>query len=776
MKILLIFFQLCKTFDIKLYPPLGIAIENRDNAIIVTNGYIKTNLRVEMQLPGIDTSVSEASCSAKTDGEFEKLIDAASTQFKNQIQIELDEFIDSQVNINQHHHIQQEENKQIEAENIKTNPLLCNNENIRCRYFPVVDLNPENSKEFVLRACYDSTLGEQAKRCEVAGATTICCSKRPSQNANGKCLSQGMDRIISMIARHELTDTSRKHQMGHGNIQQSRINNYCIAVLDVEINGTKTKVGTYTEVTGDAAKNLPLQTRKKRSSREKRSIWQYYAQGGFFTSDYIDNQISRVQDVMKANNLEMKQALEQNSKTLLTLQADQHERQRLQAAVCTTTDQLSKSLILTELREAHTQLEFKADAILRTCANGEVPDQVENTILTKICSSLSESKFCFGSSVRSLFRCKLDKPLISITVIGIVLSLTMHIPINEDYTAMKFHGIGVPFISEALSIKTNITDMDEEILEEKISDKEKEDTLDIVFRQFIEEMKQEIHREKRELVSVHHFLKIKSIPDIVIQFNGDYISFLESDFINTPWAKIVDYSQNIAQDNECVKSIMRVSLQGIKHYCQLELLSSNYPCMVKHIGDLGYLISTEGKIQITEMSDKLLSVFNNKESDECKNTVCVIPVGPTKKTFKCGSRQYYVGQHENMQIKIETPKIKPINLKELDRRKSEINDLIKTGFNMLDKIKVSDEILKKGSTVGTIASLTLTVILILMIAKIGIFKGIRFIIHKIMDNCRRYKRKREEYFSTSTKPQINNQNQRQRRTISNADHFDFDIK
>ena len=28
-----------------------------------------------------------------------------------------------------------------------------------------------------------------------------------------------------------------------------------------------------------------------------------------------------------------------------------------------------------------------------------------------------------------------------------------------------------------------------------------------------------------------------------------------------------------------------------------------------------------------------------------------------------------------------------MNLKELNRRKSEINDLVKTGFNMLDKIK-----------------------------------------------------------------------------------------
>ena len=131
--------------------------------------------------------------------------------------------------------------------------------------------------------------------------------------------------------------------------------------------------------------------------------------------------------------------------------------------------------------------------------------------------------------------------------------------------------------------------------------------MDTVFRYFIEGLKEEIRREKREVVNVHHFLRIKSIPAIVVQFNGDYISFLESSFIKTPWAKIVDYSQNVAEDSESVKAIMKVSIRGITHFCQLGLLSSNYPCLVKHIGDLGYLISTQGKIQITEMSDECKS-------------------------------------------------------------------------------------------------------------------------------------------------------------------------
>ena len=122
----------------------------------------------------------------------------------------------------------------------------------------------------MLGACYDSNLGTKAETCEVDGATTICCSKK-SSNIIGKCLTKGMEKTIAMIAKHELTDTGGNHRMGHGLISQNRVNNYCIAVLSAEFNGKEETIGTYTEVKGEAARNLPVQShRRRRGTRQRK--------------------------------------------------------------------------------------------------------------------------------------------------------------------------------------------------------------------------------------------------------------------------------------------------------------------------------------------------------------------------------------------------------------------------------------------------------------------------------------------------------------------------
>ena len=148
-----------------------------------------------MQLPGIDKNVSDGSCTAKNDENFSTLVDAA-TNFKAQIKIELDEFIDTQVNINQNVEPTVDQNEELTIEAIKANPLLCNRDEVSCKYFPVVDLNPENNQELKLRACYNSELGHfPAKSCAIEGATTICCSKKASKN-EGICLTKNMDRVM----------------------------------------------------------------------------------------------------------------------------------------------------------------------------------------------------------------------------------------------------------------------------------------------------------------------------------------------------------------------------------------------------------------------------------------------------------------------------------------------------------------------------------------------------------------------------------------------------
>ena len=743
--IFLYLFNYCLTHELQLFPALGVAVENKDNSVIVTNGYIKTKLRIEMNLPKIDESLDSSLCEAKnkSTSEFINLVAEATTSFKEKIRMELDEFISTNKNINTLDIKNQVSTKEITAEGIKKNPLLCNNEGVTCDYFPVIDLNPNNPDEYMLRACYDSNLGTKAEICEVEGATTVCCSKKSSNNV-GKCLTKGMEKTIAMIARHELTDTGRKHQMGHGLISQNRVNNYCIAVLSAEFNGKEETIGTYTEVTGEAARNLPVQSHRRRrgirqrKSRRKRSIWSYYAQGGFLTSAYIDNSIAKVEDVMKANDRDLKEALNKNSKTLLTLQADEEEQEHLRTAVCSTTEELSKELVLSELKQAQSKLVFKADAILRTCANSEVPDEIDNTVLTKMCSALSDSKFCFGKNVRSLFRCKLDKPLITLDVVGIATILTLHIPISEDYSVMKFHTIGVPFISDAIKVETNVTYDKPDVVSKKTE--EKSENLNDIFEKLVNGLREEVQRNVREVVTTHHFLEIKSLPDIVVHFNNDYISFSESSFTNTPWARIVDYSQNIADNNECVKAVLDGATDRITHFCELKLVSSNYPCIIRHLGDVGYLISSEHKTLITEVTDTKVSVFNSAGQEQCENTVCIIPVGPTRKSFSCGNRNYYIGQHEDVEVKVEEKTIEAIDLTSLRKRKSNVNDLLFTGFNTLDRTSLSREIFRKSTTIGTIISLLFALFIMCTVLRIGLYNTIQYVCLLGLRKCQQGRR------------------------------------
>ena len=522
------------------------------------------------------------------------------------------------------------------------------------------------------------------------------------------------------------------------------MNNYCIAVLSADINGEEATISTYTEVKGEAARNLPVQSHRRRRgtrrrmSRRKRSIWSYYAQGGFLTSAYIDSSIAKVEDVMKANDQDLKEALDKNSKTLLTLQADKEEQEHLRTAVCSTTEQLSKELVLSELRQAQSKLVFKADAILRTCANKEVPDEIDNTILSKMCSTLSDSKFCFGKNVRSLFRRKLDKPLITLNVVGIATILTLHIPISEDYSVMKFHTIGVPFVSDAITVETNVTYEKADSVSTKTE--EKTENLNEIFEKLVNGLREEVQRTTRELVTTHHFLEIKSLPDIVVHFNNDYISFSESSFTNTPWARIVDYSQNIADNNECVKAVLDDATKRITHFCELKLVSSNYPCIIRHLGDVGYLISSEHKTLITEVTDTKVSVFNNAGQQQCENTVCIIPVGPTRKSFSCGKRNYYLGQHDDVKVKIEERKIKAIDLTSLKKRKSDINDLLFTGFKSLDRTSISREILRKSTTVGTIITIVFAIFIMCTVLRIGLYKIMQYLCLVSLKKCQRRRR------------------------------------
>ena len=741
--LILINLRVIASYDIKLFDKIGVAIEDLRGTVTVTNGFMTTHMSIELNLPTIDVNASSSDCVAAGNSHYKDHVKAALAKFEKQVAADLAEFVDNHPQ--NEGPMSDEENVEITVDSIKANPLLCDSAGVTCKFHPIIDLNPDGKTgqkdQYKLRACYNSAIGVPGAGCSLETGVGVCCAKKASKNT-GHCPMKGFEQTLSVINRHESEFPERTHSIGQHmkNLHTHNIQNYCVAILSIEINGTKTDVGGFSDLSGDDAKHfyswkLPGGKRKRRhddskGNRTRRSNWEYYIEGGFFSSTYIDNQIQSVKDITTADRTELSQAIERNSKILLTLQADRKEHEQLRSTVCASNQHLSEALYLSELRNTQAQLEFKYELILRNCAGNLVPDQIDTAILTKICTAKSDSGRCYGKSVRSLFSCRLTKPLITTKKVGIRFVLTMQVPIEELYRSYRLHSIGVPFRSNAIDVTTNYTKKTPESkTDERKTNKQQ---IHEALRELLLGDENKNTRNRRELLSTYHYLKIKELPEIAIEFEGDLITFREHSCKTTPFGILVDYSQNSATDSECVRAIYNSIVPKISHFCSIELESSNYNCMIKNIGNLGYLLSTNEEIIIQDISSEQNSVFNNQDMQKCTKGVCAVTVGKAEKRFRCGQRSYTVGAQPDINITVKSQKLDKIQLQGLNARKDQRSDLLLSGFELLDKTPINRKMMARASTFSIIFSLLGTSIVLYILLKITWKYSSRLCIHMLI--------------------------------------------
>ena len=707
--------------ELKLFKEVGIAMEDLLDRAIITNGVVETKFRIELNLPKLDTSLEESDCAAAGEEKFEAVVTNATTRFREQMRAELAEFISMPIV-----DPSASPNDPITKVDIQLNPGLCAKENVQCKFYPVMD-SVESQRGGQLRPCYDATHGQvNPNICKLSSGTTVCCSKKIMQNA-GKCPKDALVHSMTTINRHELQNPEKVYTFSHGKRTAKELSNYCVALIEVTIDGKKEQVGSYTDATGDAAKFLPRPRNRRNASdlpddhadtpvrRTRRSNWEYYTSGGWFTSSYIDGEVQKAKDIFEADAAELRAAVTKNSKILLTLQADVKERELMKNAICADAKGLSEALVLAELRSSQNKLEFKSELILRSCSAGIIPDQVDNTVLTKLCAARSNSRHCYGTGVRSLFSCQLDKPLISMDVVGIAMALVMGIPIEEEYKAYQIYAIGVPFSSGAVDTSTNLTvaEASKPAKQEAptMNQKAVEQIMIDLFKGIGSKMEE---RQKRETATTNHFLKVDSVPFIMIEFEGDIITFNEKSCKKTPFGYQIDYSDNDVRNSECIKAIVDSAATRISHFCSISLESGNYDCLVQRIRS-GYFVSTKSPIPINEVHAKH-SVFNNQVNQLC-SMVCIITIAENQKEFSCGKRTYSVSSAPDVNIRLNNIKIKEIKLAELTARKSETSDLVKSGFDFLDRQLSVKQVHQAGTISMGVSLLILLSILICTVKK-----------------------------------------------------------
>ena len=711
---------------VKVFDRVGLALVDKTSTILITNGFVTMNIRIELNLPVINLD-SKGECKSKEQPSFNTSVTAAQASFKKIIERELESYIKTEPVAES-----PPEKVVVNTDSIKADPFLCDNEDVSCEYMPVLDADTKDGGLYQLRPCLDLSLGKQSDECSLHSAISICCSKSLGPNDN-KCPTKNIQTALNIIKQYERAVGEKVFTINENwSRKPSDIKNYCIAISRA-YNKNDHKVvyhnGPYSSFPR-VHRRLP-QSRKRRDteismshrndssalnhprSRSKRSNWKYYMQGGFFTSSYIDSNIERIEQLEKADVSVLKEAVQRQSKILLTLQGDLEEKERLRSSICETTTVLSEDIVLLELKEAQTRLEFKSEEILKSCSEGTVPDHVDTDILTKVCSAVSASSHCIGPEVRALFSCKLRTPLITTELVGVTLELSMSVPVSENYSAYKVHSIGIPLkYNAAVDSALNLTAAEKVQKLNQAPVKSESEDLKNALLKIINS------RKRREVSKTHHFVKIASLPEIIIEFNGDYLAFNTKDCQVNNFGTSCDYSENIIQHNLCVKSIFDKNVAQISHFCSIEISDSNYECSVKSVSRLGYLISTLNPIEIDTISENNKIFNNNGDLRTCKH-VCFIGVSEAETRFRCGTRSYRLESRRDLTLTTNEVKIQSLDLTGLKSKSGGAKDLVRSGFEILDEVNFKQVTWQKISTISVILTFMGVCIMFIIMIKCG---------------------------------------------------------
>ena len=699
--------------NIEIFPDVGIVLKENQNLVLV-NGIARGTISMRLNLPSVIIQ-NEDDCNAMKPDQtaFKQVLNKTITIFRDRISGELEEYMGrdfmSALNSNQN-----EGNgiSEVNRINIGLDINQCDRVGVKCDFFPVVEDNDDDHRYHKLIPCYDASLGIMNGTCAVNNGIGVCCSRIPGLN-KGKCPID-LGRAIVAIDIHLKNHPDSIFSMGHGDRPGNKIRNWCMALVKASANGKLIYTGPHSN--GSQGRILPRGNKHKRAAadenlspdvRVRRSNWEYLSHGWIFSSSYVDSKVSEVKDLEKSDISVIKEALNENSRIILKLEADRKEKINLENRICSITGEITEQIVLNHLDYTQNRLEGKAESLLRVCSRGSVPDEISTITLHKLCSSVTDSSVCSDEIlVRSLFSCEIVPPKIDLEYVDVRFVLSFKIPVAEDYVAKDIISVGIPYTSSLIDSKTNVTEIDN-MEDKKVETKPDQKELKKALGELLGDILTK--REKREIIQTFHFLGIRNLPEIMFNHGNDLILFQKEKCFktNAKYGFICDYSEVDVRSSGCLKAIINKSTAHIKSMCAISLFSSNQNCIIKSVDNLGYIVSSHVKVEV--ITGENGGIFHNEKSgSDCKK-ICFIGVSNVKRSFKCGERDFLVNIVPDIEIQSKLIKLKKIDISDLTSRKHEISDLTGSGFKLIDNFIDKNSIVQ-AQTFSVVISILLALI------------------------------------------------------------------
>ena len=521
---------------------------------------------------------------------------------------------------------------------------------------------------------------------------TACCDIKGGEN-NKYCPTGRMVKARSIVRKWKNLHGRHKFSIGGALQSVKKQDLFCFAITHMEKDGRLEKLTDQKIDVAASNANWYVKThkRKRRSTTEPKrvrrswsNILHYYMAGGPLTPKYTLTQIKKFKREEEVKITDLKTALATDEAAIVRLQRED-SKAGLSKKICDLGTKLTESLIVENLK-AQQDAEFgKVQALVGTCEEGIVPNEVSTTLLEQICKASSESPTCWSLKTRSLTSCEVRFVQMVEDRVIVVLRLRQRTPVSEAISL--FSVVTTPVYTDRFMVgeKPKTTTIEPTTLDQK--------------RIMAEKLAKLLAKRRKRATVMNHFVtrELRLPPFLVI--SGDSASvdaktkILTFDKVHKQGRLKLLFAEERLPQNGCLEALVKTTELNPKEKfpaekCLVKEERTTAACTVRSLPSAGYIVSTpnnQGVDIISTATKQAKSVFGNGQSDSMSCSQCIVkPNEGTRQTFRCETTDYVV-QESQTSIVDHISKNVNVDLREFKQKDNVLPEVF--GVQKLDALE-----------------------------------------------------------------------------------------
>ena len=681
---ILTFCVFANAIDVKVYAEYGLITESLiTNDLVITHGSKKLKFDIKLRYPQYEVIGDEKPCLARellnnNNFDFDDIVRTANEEF---LQV-LDDQIAPHMNKATLHTdlINRNLKTREELHLLMQNLDLCQKGEIKCEMelinIPIMPTTRGYTRyKNQIYPC-DPEEVFRTEQCSSVRDNSICCFLENNKNI-GNCPGDVLEGPTSMAHHYIRQNTNLRIELP--------INDFkAVSIMDIEqfcymLTKVTSKNGT---VIYENKRNDPYEdpvdwdkiennnAERINASRPRRFAARFWSE--VKSGNNLNFNLEEV-DLKNAPMSELKTKLEHSEQKVVKIFGDREEMSDLRTSLCQFTGMFKANDLLHALTTTRAILESKVERIATECEQLPVPHIIPIDLIRRLCRVFVDNSICIDDQVRNLFNCKMQGTSLDDSAITLRIELDFSLPINDDFEGLRMFAMPKYINTNTFTEQENVT-----LSKSNTVDKPEQKSDMEVLKDILNKISNS--RKRRNLVKLHHNIKLNSMPEIAAKHKDDLILFREVNCRKLKNLYICPYENNDNHASQCVSSLISGNTKAVQQICSFEMYKTESECEQRKTS-YGFIISTSEKISLNPVKNTD-TVFTHEVVPYCSD-ICFIPHGKSGASFQCNNRNYIL---ESIETKVNVSYIKTdkLNLYELKDGVSGISETLKTDLKKVN--------------------------------------------------------------------------------------------